>query len=150
VGHLVQPVCQSRVTYSRLHRTASRRVLNISREGDPHLHAGMDLQRHTPAQVPAAETTLAKKEPRTTAMPALMSVSTHSPTYRQTFCRSASQTQANPKGRRHGHAGTHLFLTSVYNYPVLFTLGKGLNSLTFPKGNFIQPTHRLRTLGPTT
>jgi len=26
--------CRSRVTYSRLHRTASRRVLNISREGD--------------------------------------------------------------------------------------------------------------------
>jgi len=26
--------CQSRVTYSRLHRTSSRRVLNISREGD--------------------------------------------------------------------------------------------------------------------
>ena len=34
VGHLVQPPCRSRVTYSRLHRTASRRVLNISREGD--------------------------------------------------------------------------------------------------------------------
>jgi len=34
VGRLVQPPCQSRVTYSRLHRTASRRVLNISREGD--------------------------------------------------------------------------------------------------------------------
>jgi len=34
VGHLVQPPCQSRVTYSRLHRTASRRVLNISREED--------------------------------------------------------------------------------------------------------------------
>jgi len=34
VGHLVQPPCQSRVTYSRLHRTLSRRVLNISREGD--------------------------------------------------------------------------------------------------------------------
>ena len=26
--------CRSRVTYSRLHRTLSRRVLNISREGD--------------------------------------------------------------------------------------------------------------------
>ena len=26
--------CRSRVTHSRLHRTASRRVLNISREGD--------------------------------------------------------------------------------------------------------------------
>jgi len=34
VGHLVQPPCQSRVTYSRLHRTLSRQVLNISREGD--------------------------------------------------------------------------------------------------------------------
>ena len=34
VGHLVKPQCRSRVTYSRLHRTLSRRVLNISREGD--------------------------------------------------------------------------------------------------------------------
>ena len=34
VGHPVQPPCWSRVTQSRLHRTASRRVLNISREGD--------------------------------------------------------------------------------------------------------------------
>jgi len=34
VGHLVQPPCQSRVTYSRLHRALSRGVLNISREGD--------------------------------------------------------------------------------------------------------------------
>ena len=33
-GHPVQPLCRSRVTYSRLHRTLSRRVLNISREGD--------------------------------------------------------------------------------------------------------------------
>ena len=32
VGHLVHPPCRS--TYSRLHRTLSRRVLNISREGD--------------------------------------------------------------------------------------------------------------------
>ena len=32
VDHLVQPPCQSRVTYSRLHRTLSRQVLNISRE----------------------------------------------------------------------------------------------------------------------
>jgi len=32
VGHRVQPPRQSRVTYSRLHRTLSRRVLNISRE----------------------------------------------------------------------------------------------------------------------
>ena len=34
MGHLVQPSCWSRVTFSRLHRTLSRRVLNISREGD--------------------------------------------------------------------------------------------------------------------
>ena len=34
MGHLVQPPCQSRVTCSRLHRTLSRRILNISREGD--------------------------------------------------------------------------------------------------------------------
>jgi len=34
VGHLVQPSCPSRVTYSRLHRTLSRQVLNNSREGD--------------------------------------------------------------------------------------------------------------------
>jgi len=34
VGHLVQPRCQSRVSYSRLHRTLSRQVLNIFREGD--------------------------------------------------------------------------------------------------------------------
>ena len=34
VGHLVQLPCRSRVTYSRLHRTLSRQVLNISREGD--------------------------------------------------------------------------------------------------------------------
>ena len=34
MGHLVQHPCQSRVTQSRLHRTLSRRVLNISREGD--------------------------------------------------------------------------------------------------------------------
>ena len=33
-SHLVQPSCRSRVTYSKLHRTLSRRVLNISREGD--------------------------------------------------------------------------------------------------------------------
>ena len=33
MGRLVQPPCQSRVIYSRLHRTLSRRVLNISREG---------------------------------------------------------------------------------------------------------------------
>jgi len=34
VGHPVQPPCRSRVTQSRLHSTLSRRVLNISREGD--------------------------------------------------------------------------------------------------------------------
>jgi len=34
VGHLVQPPCRSKVTYSRLHRTLSRWVLNMSREGD--------------------------------------------------------------------------------------------------------------------
>jgi len=34
VGHLVQPPRRSRVTYSRLHRTLSRWVLSISREGD--------------------------------------------------------------------------------------------------------------------
>ena len=33
-GSSIQPSCRSRVTYSRLHRTLSRRVLNISREGD--------------------------------------------------------------------------------------------------------------------
>jgi len=32
--HLVQPHCQSRFTYSRMHRTASRQVLNMRREGD--------------------------------------------------------------------------------------------------------------------
>jgi len=31
VGHLVQPPCWSRVTYSRLHRTLSRWVLNQRR-----------------------------------------------------------------------------------------------------------------------
>ena len=34
MGHLVQAPCRSRVSYSRLHRTLSRWVLNISREGD--------------------------------------------------------------------------------------------------------------------
>ena len=32
--HPVQPPCRSRVNYSRLHRTASRQVLKISREGE--------------------------------------------------------------------------------------------------------------------
>jgi len=44
VGHLVQTPCQSRVTYSRLHRTLSRRVLNISREGDSTASLGSLLQ----------------------------------------------------------------------------------------------------------
>ena len=44
VGHLVQLPCQSRVTYSRLHRTASRRVLNISRDGDSPTPLGNLLQ----------------------------------------------------------------------------------------------------------
>ena len=34
MGHLVQPSCRNRVTYSTLNRTLFRRVLNISREGD--------------------------------------------------------------------------------------------------------------------
>ena len=34
VDHVVQTLCWTRVTYSRLHRTSSRRVLNISRKGD--------------------------------------------------------------------------------------------------------------------
>ena len=34
MGHLVQPPWRSRVSYSRLHRTLSRQVLNISREGE--------------------------------------------------------------------------------------------------------------------
>jgi len=34
VGHLVQPLCQSRITQGRLHRISSRRGLNISREGE--------------------------------------------------------------------------------------------------------------------
>ena len=34
VDRPIQPPCQSRVTQSRLHRTASRQILNISREGD--------------------------------------------------------------------------------------------------------------------
>jgi len=29
VGHLVQPSCQSRVTYSRLHRTLSRQIYSV-------------------------------------------------------------------------------------------------------------------------
>ena len=34
VGHPAQPSCRSRVNHSRLHSTASSRVLSISREGD--------------------------------------------------------------------------------------------------------------------
>ena len=34
MGHPVQPPCRSRLTYSRLHRTLSRGVLDSSREGD--------------------------------------------------------------------------------------------------------------------
>ena len=44
VGHLVQPSCRSRVTYSRLHRTLSRQGLNISREGDSTTSLGNLLQ----------------------------------------------------------------------------------------------------------
>jgi len=44
VGHLVQPLCRSKVTYSRLHRTLSRRVLNISREGESTTSLGRLLQ----------------------------------------------------------------------------------------------------------
>ena len=46
VGHLVQPPCQSRVTYSRLHRTLSGRVLNISREGDSTTSLGKMTRFH--------------------------------------------------------------------------------------------------------
>jgi len=45
VGHLVQPPCRSRVTYSRLHRTASRqdlkerrRIHNLPGQPVPGLH----------------------------------------------------------------------------------------------------------------
>jgi len=44
VGHVVQPSCRSRVTYSRLERTLSRRVLNISREGDSTISLGSLFQ----------------------------------------------------------------------------------------------------------
>jgi len=44
VGHLVQPPCRSRVTYSRLHRILSRWVLNISREGDSTTYLGSLFQ----------------------------------------------------------------------------------------------------------
>jgi len=45
VGHLVQPSRQSRVTYRRPQRTLSRRVLNISREGDSTTSLGSLLVR---------------------------------------------------------------------------------------------------------
>jgi len=41
VGHLVQPLCESRVTQSRLQRTLSRWVLNISREGERERKKGL-------------------------------------------------------------------------------------------------------------
>ena len=50
VGHPVQPSCRSRVTYSRLHRTTSRRVLNISREGDSTTSLGRERRRAGGAQ----------------------------------------------------------------------------------------------------
>jgi len=53
VGHLVQPSCWSRVTYSRLHRTLSRRVLNISREGDSTMRSTCTYSRgHYLAHLP--------------------------------------------------------------------------------------------------
>ena len=45
MGHLVQPPCRSRVTYSRLHRTVSRWVFSISREGDSTTSLGSLFQR---------------------------------------------------------------------------------------------------------
>ena len=50
VDHLVQPPCQSRVTYSRLHRTLSRQVLNISREGDSTTSLGSLFQGSAPSE----------------------------------------------------------------------------------------------------
>ena len=47
MGHLVQPPCRSRVTYSRLHRTLSRQVLNISREGESTTSLGSLFQCST-------------------------------------------------------------------------------------------------------
>jgi len=41
--HLVQPPCRGRVTQSRLHRTLSRGVWNISREGDILLQQKWDI-----------------------------------------------------------------------------------------------------------
>jgi len=50
VGDLVQPPCRSRVTYSRLHRTSSRQVLNISREGDSTTPLGSLFSRDLPGR----------------------------------------------------------------------------------------------------
>ena len=60
MGHLVQLTCQSRVTYSRLHRTLFRGVLNISREQESTTSLGSvegkeNLPRpagHTPPNAP--------------------------------------------------------------------------------------------------
>jgi len=42
--HLVQPRCQSKFTCSRLHRIASRQVLDISKEGDSTIPLGSLFQ----------------------------------------------------------------------------------------------------------
>jgi len=42
--YLVQPPCQSKVTYSRLHRTSSRQFLNTSRDGDSTTPLGSPFQ----------------------------------------------------------------------------------------------------------
>jgi len=48
VGHPVQPPCRSSVTQSRLHRTLSRWVLSISREGEFNAHlAALVRASHT-------------------------------------------------------------------------------------------------------
>ena len=52
MGHLVQPSCRSRVTYSKLHRTVSRQVLNISREGDSTTSLGSLFQGSITAPEP--------------------------------------------------------------------------------------------------
>ena len=52
MGHLVQPPCRSRVTYSRLHRTLSRRVLNISREGDMRISPSPVTWRKSKGRIP--------------------------------------------------------------------------------------------------
>ena len=60
VGHLVQPPCRSRVTYSRLHRTLSRQVLNISREGDSTTSLGNLFQGMSETTRRASTTSVAK------------------------------------------------------------------------------------------